>query len=102
MAAGTAPKRTTRSKKSAGPQAPPAPAQDAKLVQIVAVVHPDMVAALDAFQVSQGLKSRSEAVRIFLDYGRTAAERWRGAAAPERKARPPARAPRTGTAQRSA
>jgi hypothetical protein len=60
---------------------------------------PDMSESLTAFAQQQGI-NRSEAIRVFLEYGRTAAERWRGAAAPAKKARPPARAPRT--AQRSA
>jgi hypothetical protein len=97
MAAGSTPKRTTRSKKVTGPTGPPAAAPEVKKVQIVAVVDPEMLASLDAFVKAQGLKSRSEAVRVFLDYGRTQAERWKGASAPTKRAAVPARAPRTAT-----
>lgn len=105
MAAGTAPKKTSRTKATKGP-APsigPVPTGDGeKKIQVVAMVDPEMVAALDAFQRAHGLKSRSEAVRVFLGYGRTQAERYLASAA---TARPsvPARAPRSNaTSKRSA
>lgn len=99
MAAGTAPKRTTRgaTKKTAPRATPPVPSPagaDPKKVQIVAVVEPEMLAALDAFVTAHKLKSRSEAVRIFLNYGRTQAERYLASQTPSKSA-VPARAPRT-------
>jgi hypothetical protein len=96
MAAGTTPKRTTRGQaKKTAPQAAPAPSPTApKKVQVVAVVDPEMVEALDAFADAHHLKSRSEAVRIFLGYGRTQAERYLASQTPS-KASVPARAPRT-------
>lgn len=102
MAAGSTPKKTTRPAKPAGPPTAPATTSPAKVkkIQVVAVVDPEMVAALDAFAEARGV-NRSEAVRQFLHYGRTAAERWQGASAPAKKTSVPARAPRSGI-QRSA
>jgi len=96
MAAGTTPKRTTRGQaKKSAPQATPPPAGDGpKKIQIVAVVDPEMLAALDAFTKAHDLKSRAEAVRIFLGYGRTQAERYLASQTPSKSA-VPARAPRT-------
>lgn len=96
MAAGSAPKRTTRAKKATHPAAAPTtPAP--KKIQVVLLVDPDMIEALDAFRAANGLASRAEAGRVFLERGRASAERWGTVKTPDRQA---PRAPRTG--QRSA
>lgn len=99
MAAGSAPKRTTRAKKTTRPAATPAAPAAVKKIQVVLLVDPDMIEALDAFKVANGLASRAEAGRVFLERGRASAERWGTVKSPDRTAYAP-RAPRTG--QRSA